>query len=48
MNWWWNEKMKKVQRPKGQQPMSYERLGGSCSCHPTKKICVTIDDWMVI
>ena len=42
------EEVKKqlVSRPKGQSPMSYERLGGSCSYHPTKKICVTIDKWL--
>ena len=38
-------KMKIVPRPEGQQAMSYERLGGSCSHHPKKKIYATLDDW---
>jgi len=39
-------KMKKVQRPKGQPAMSYERLGGTCSYHPKEKVYITIDEWL--
>lgn len=35
-----------VPRPRGQSPMSYERLGGSCSYHPKEKIYLTIDEWL--